>query len=334
MKYIESLRKSLKELLSNDEKIYLLGEDIVEPYGGAFKVTKGLSINFPERLIATPMSEQGFSGMALGMAIAGLKPIVEIMFGDFVTLISDVLINHASVLREILMQPINIVFRTPMGGYRGYGYTHSKSVEDIFIRFPNINVVSPSVICDPGDLLKISINSGYPTLFSEWKLDYPRELFYGNNFIEVLVERNSSNGFPLCISKIRDKLRVDVVIISHGELIYDLLDIQKELFFESDIHAVLVSQPLLSDKNSVDIIKDIITSSKLVVIVQEGYTGGGWGYWLKDYITTNMGYKRTVYVVSAKKHIIGVSPTLENYVLPNVKKIKEKIVETIAGGIS
>jgi pyruvate/2-oxoglutarate/acetoin dehydrogenase E1 component len=81
--YIDYLKDGLRELLQSDLSVHLLGEDIAEPYGGAFKVTKGLSLEFPDRVIQTPMSEQGFTGMAVGMALAGMKPIVEIMFGDF-----------------------------------------------------------------------------------------------------------------------------------------------------------------------------------------------------------------------------------------------------------
>ena len=95
MSYIKQLQNGLVTLLQ-DKDVYLIGEDITEPYGGSFKVSKGLSLEFPNQVIATPMSEQGFTGMGIGMALAGLKVIVEIMFGDFITLCADQMINHAS----------------------------------------------------------------------------------------------------------------------------------------------------------------------------------------------------------------------------------------------
>ena len=93
MRYVESLNKSLHHLMQNDEKVIVLGEDVLDPYGGAFKVTKGLSTSFPNRVLTTPISEAAITGFSTGLAMRGFKPIVEIMFGDFITLIADQIIN-------------------------------------------------------------------------------------------------------------------------------------------------------------------------------------------------------------------------------------------------
>src|SRR5512136_861277 len=118
---LAALNTALKEALTRDERVLLLGEDILDPYGGAFKVTRGLSEAFPERVLATPISEAGFSGVATGMALRGLRPVVEIMFGDFVTLIADQLVNHAAKFHWMYNRQVNVplVIRTPMGGRRG-----------------------------------------------------------------------------------------------------------------------------------------------------------------------------------------------------------------------
>jgi len=89
MKYIDSLKESLDKILKRNNRIILLGEDIGDPYGGAFKVTKGLSSKYPEQIISTPMSESALTGICIGMALNGYKPILEIMFGDFITLCAD-----------------------------------------------------------------------------------------------------------------------------------------------------------------------------------------------------------------------------------------------------
>ena len=96
MLYLDSLNLSLHKILNNDKNVIIIGEDILDPYGGAFKVTKGLSTSFPKQIISTPISEATIVGSAIGMAMRGLKPIVEIMFGDFITLVVDQIINHAS----------------------------------------------------------------------------------------------------------------------------------------------------------------------------------------------------------------------------------------------
>ena len=96
MKFFKSINTALEKMLKNHEEVILYGEDLLDPYGGAFKVTKGLSTKFPDRVLPTPISEAAIIGMAGGMAIGGLRPIVEIMFGDFITLAADQIINHAS----------------------------------------------------------------------------------------------------------------------------------------------------------------------------------------------------------------------------------------------
>src|SRR4030042_540848 len=93
---LESLNSALHRAFAADEHVLLLGEDVLDPYGGAFKVTRGLSTAFPGRVLTTPISEAGIVGLAVGMALRGLRPVVEIMFGDFLTLAADQLINHAA----------------------------------------------------------------------------------------------------------------------------------------------------------------------------------------------------------------------------------------------
>jgi acetoin:2,6-dichlorophenolindophenol oxidoreductase subunit beta len=115
--------------MASDERVVLIGEDLLDPYGGAFKVTRGLSSAFPDRVLSTPISEAGMVGVATGMAMRGLRPVVEIMFGDFVTLVADQIINHATKFSWMYNDQVKVplVIRTPMGGRRGYGPTHSQS---------------------------------------------------------------------------------------------------------------------------------------------------------------------------------------------------------------
>src|SRR5205085_11096442 len=123
---LNSLTHALRSLLQEDPRVMVLGEDLLDPYGGAFKVTKGLSTAFPERVFTTPISESGFVGLAAGMAMRGLRPVVEIMFGDFLMLAADQLLNYISKCRWMYNEQATVpmVIRTPMGGRRGYGPTH------------------------------------------------------------------------------------------------------------------------------------------------------------------------------------------------------------------
>ncbi len=172
---LEALNAALQNALASDERVVIMGEDILDPYGGAFKVTRGLSDSFPDRVITTPISEAGIVGVAAGMALRGLLPVVEIMFGDFITLIADQVINHAAKFRWMYNNQVRvpIVIRTPMGGRRGYGPTHSQTMEKFFIGVPGLRVLAPNTFSDPGDLLSKAIfEDNDPVLFIENKLLY------------------------------------------------------------------------------------------------------------------------------------------------------------------
>jgi len=176
-RYVDSINAALRDLLA-DERTFLLGEDICDPYGGAFKATRGLSTDFPDRVLNMPISEAGFTGIAIGMAMRGLRPIVEIMFSDFLTLIADQLVNGAAKFEYMYNGQVKVplVIRTPSGGRRGYGPTHSQSLETMFFHIPGISIVAPSLWHDPGACLKKAVEAECPTLFIEGKSLYPERL--------------------------------------------------------------------------------------------------------------------------------------------------------------
>jgi len=173
MRYVESLNQALHELMAEEERVFVIGEDILDPYGGAFKVTKGLSSAYPDRVLSTPVSEASITGFATGMALRGLRPILEIMFGDFITLCADQIVNGASKFSWIYNEQVEVplVIRTPMGGRRGYGPTHSQTLEALFLGTPGLTIVAPSHLHSPGGLLRRAVLGGKgPVLFVENKL--------------------------------------------------------------------------------------------------------------------------------------------------------------------
>src|SRR5260370_8433738 len=164
--------------MRSDERILVLGEDNEGPYGGAFKVTKDLSLEFPGRVRNTPISEGAVVGVGNGLALNGFVPVCEIMFGDLLALAADQLINHASKFRYLFNEQVNVplVVRTPMGGRRGYGATHSQSLEKHFLGMTGT--------------LKLAINHRYDpalvfdTLFAS--IDLP-VFFFENNILYLLL---------------------------------------------------------------------------------------------------------------------------------------------------
>lgn len=167
------LRETLAAELRRDPSVFLMGEDI-GVYGGAFGVTRGLIDEFgPQRIRDTPISEQAIAGIAIGAAVAGQRPVIEFMFMDFITLAVDQLVNMAAKLHPIYGLPCPLVIRTPPGGGRGYGATHSQSLERLFAGVPGIKIAAPSNALDASGLLQTAIRDNNPVLFLEHKLLYP-----------------------------------------------------------------------------------------------------------------------------------------------------------------
>ena len=324
--YLDALKKGMESLLSEDSDIFLIGEDIAEPYGGAFKVTKGLSDKFPDRLIQTPMSEQGFTGMAVGMALTGLKPIVEIMFGDFITLTVDQIVNHASKFHWLYKQNLHFVVRTPMGGYRGYGATHSQSLEKLFIGLPHITVLSPSVVENPADLLRQAIYLGEPVIFVENKLDYTKKLFeYSAN--RNLFAIKKYEDFPATELILKDEPEYELTLITYGGMVQKAIDIQIELFMEEEISIRLLAMSKISP---VDFggLYEICKADENLLILEEGHSPFGWSDGIVSQLA-QLGFRGNIKSVGAKISVIGAADSLEKYVLPEDKAIYNSIVEMV-----
>ena len=173
----EAIREALTNEMDRDERVFLMGEDI-GVYGGAFGVTRGMIDRFgSNRIVETPISEAGFVGMAVGAALLDRRPVVEIMFSDFILLAMDQLVNHAAKFHYVYGKDaaVPMVVRTPGGCGRSYGPTHSQAVEGYFVHTPGIKVVAPSTPFDAKGLLLASIRDRNPVIFIENRVLYPQK---------------------------------------------------------------------------------------------------------------------------------------------------------------
>src|SRR5690606_3089060 len=212
------LRAALHAILERDPTAVVLGEDILDPYGGAFKVTQGLSTRFPGRVFTTPICEASIVGASVGMALRGLHPIAEIMFGDFVALAADQIVNHAAKYPAMYNGQVTVplVIRTPMGGGRGYGPTHSQSLERLFFGIPHLKLVAASHAHDAGALLQQAVADPEPVIFVENKLLYPLRLERGSELIEY-DEILDSHGYPVVMLRNYTPGETpDVTVIAYG----------------------------------------------------------------------------------------------------------------------
>lgn len=173
MRYAEALNQALREEMQRDPTVFLFGEDIGR-YGGVFKVSRGLMEEFGEsRVRDTPISEQTLAAMAVTASMTGTRPVLEIMYADFMPLVLDALINQASIY-EYLWQNVTMPFvlRTQGGGGAGAGAQHSKSLDSLVAHIPGVKVVAPVTPADAKGLLKSAIRDAQPVIFLEHKLLY------------------------------------------------------------------------------------------------------------------------------------------------------------------
>jgi pyruvate/2-oxoglutarate/acetoin dehydrogenase E1 component len=178
--YIQAVNEAMKDEMRRDPSVFLIGED-VGYYGGLFRVTRNLQDEFGSfledpkgRVVDTPISEQGFMGMAVGAAMVGMKPIVELMYMDFFLVCADQIFNQAAKMHYMTGGLVNVpmVIRGQQGGGKKYGSQHSQAVESAFAQFPGIKVVAPSTPKDAKGLLISAIRDPNPVVFLEHKMLY------------------------------------------------------------------------------------------------------------------------------------------------------------------
>jgi pyruvate/2-oxoglutarate/acetoin dehydrogenase E1 component len=278
--YARALGGTLRQLLESDPRVVLLGEDILDPYGGAFKVTRGLSTEFPTRVRTTPVSEAAIAGVSGGLALAGFRPIAEVMFGDFLGLCFDQIVNHIAKYEPMYdgAATCPVVIRTPMGGGRGYGPTHSQSLEKHFLGVPHLRVVAGSLWHDTLALFEDFLRGDSPVLHIEHKLLYPLAMTTGGDGPGAkAVAEDGSPDVPPTVS-IRPVPREDcsLTVIAYGyqaELVRRVLD---RLAIEEEIFGELLVPAQLSPVDWAPLERSVAQTGS-VLTVEEGTAGWSWG---------------------------------------------------------
>jgi pyruvate dehydrogenase E1 component beta subunit len=260
----EAINEALHEEMQRDPKIFIMGEDIGVA-GGIFKVTAGLRDKFgAERVIDTPIAEAGIVGLAVGAAMTGLRPIVEIMFNDFTTLASDQIINQAAKLRYMTAGQCKVpmVIRTAMGAGRRAAAQHSQSLHAWYAHIPGLKVVLPSTPEDAKGLLKSAIRDDNPVLFMEDKMMYNQKgvIPEGDYTIPLGVGRVHRNG-------------EDATVICTSSMLYPCLEAANRLA-EEGIQVEVIDPRTISPLDDELLIQSAIKTGH-VLVVDEGYQAFG-----------------------------------------------------------
>ncbi|MGQ9732772.1 MAG: alpha-ketoacid dehydrogenase subunit beta [Candidatus Zipacnadales bacterium] len=319
--YSHAIRQALEEEMRRDERVILLGEDIAE-YGGAFKLTAGIAQTFgKERVRNTPIAENGFIGVAIGAALTGLRPVVEIMFMDFITLAMDQLVNHASKFRYQYGEQaaVPLVVRCPAGAGRCYGPTHSQSLERYFFSTPGLLVVCPSTPYDAKGLLKAAIRCDDPVIFVESKVLYGTRGEVPEQ--EYLV--------PLGKAVMRRAGR-DVTLVAYSRMVGEALRAAQALE-ERGYSAAVIDLRTLAPLD-MELVASSVTDTGRAVVVEEGWLTGGIGAEVVARITEGCFdcLQAPVRRVAAADVPVPCAPALEGAATPNGEDIARAALEVIA----
>jgi 2-oxoisovalerate dehydrogenase E1 component len=309
---IQDLSEAFFKLMEDDKSVFL-GEDIVDPYGGAFKVSKGLSTKYPDRVIGTSISEGLIAGVANGLALNGYKPYAEFMFGDFTALAFDQLLNHAAKFYNMYNKKITcpVVFRTPMGGKRGYGPTHSQSIEKHFIGMDMFEIIALNKYLNPSIVYNYVHKRIHPTLIIENKIDYGKKanIILPSGF-KIFI---SDEKIPNILIKPVGNCNITTTIITYGgtsELAID--NIENLLINYDELIQILILTKI--DPLPEDFILTNVLNNTRVITVEEGSSRGGVGNNIVSLIAQN------------KQNITYKVITSLDITIPSVKSLEEKVL--------
>jgi pyruvate dehydrogenase E1 component beta subunit len=321
----EALRDAIAEEMERDESVFCLGEDIAVPggWGGAFTVTLGLEKQFPDRMINTPIAELGFFGIAIGAALMGMRPIVDVQYGDFLFLASDQIINNAAKIRYMSggKCKVPLVMRAPVGA-TGRGAQHAQSMERYFIGVPGLKVVAPSNAYDAKGILKSAVRDNNPVVIFEHKLLYgskgPRAEAGALDGTSNIPEHDYT--VPLDKAVVRRE-GSDVTIL--GWLLMAHLSIgAAEQLAAHGISAEVIDLRSLSPIDYESIGRSVKKTGR-AVIVEEGPKTGGVSAEIAAGISERFGHTLQAPVVRLASPDVPVpfSPVLENAYRPDVPRI-------------
>jgi len=317
----DALREALREEMKRDKTVFLLGEDIGHYWGGAFGVTKGLAEEFgDERVRDTPISESAIVGVGVGAAITGMRPVAEIMFGDLSALAMDQICNQAAKIRYMFGGQVKVplVIRTPFGAGVNIASHHSQSLEAWFMHTPGLYVAVPSTPYDAKGLLKTAIRGNNPVFFVEHKLLYP---------VKGLIPEEDYT-VPFGVADVKRE-GADVTIFATLYMVHKALAAAERLKKEG-VSAEVVDPRTLSPLDKSTVMKSVKKTGRIVIVTEDSKTAG-----VSAEIAAMVAEEALDYLDAPIKRVaepdtpIPFSPPLEQFVIPDEKRIINAVKETV-----
>lgn len=329
----ESLRDAIAEEMERDETVFCIGEDIAVPggWGGAFTVTLGLENRFPDRMINTPIAELGFFGVAIGAAMMGMRPIVDVQYGDFLFLASDQIINNAAKMRYMSggKCKVPLVVRVPVGA-TGRGSQHAQSMERYFIGVPGLKAVAVSNAYDAKGILKSAVRDDNPVMIFEHKLLYGSKGTRAESGAVDATSEIPDEEFtvPLDRAVVRRE-GSDATILSWLLMAHFSMSAAETLASEN-IQAEIIDVRSLSPIDYGTIGQSVKRTGR-VVIVEEGPKTGGVGAEIAAGLLERFGdyLQAPILRVASPDVPVPFSPVLENAYRPDASRIAEAVRQIV-----
>jgi pyruvate/2-oxoglutarate/acetoin dehydrogenase E1 component len=311
--YLEAIRQGIWEEMERDDSVFLLGEDI-GAYGGAFKVTAGMLEKFgADRVIDTPISESAIVGAAVGAALVGMRPVVEMQFMDFIACGFDQIVNMAAKIHYRWGPAVPMVIRGPSGAGVHGGPYHSQSNEMWFVHTPGLKVAMPSTAYDAKGLIKASIRDDNPVIFYEHKFLYRR-----------IKDEVPEADYVVPLGKARvAREGTDLAVITYGAMVWTAIEAAAELEKEG-ISVEVVDLRTLLPYDEEAVLASVRKCSKVLLLHEDTRTGG-----MAGELAALIGEKAfddldgPIVRVTAPDTPVPFAPPLEDYFLPNARKVAE-----------
>ncbi|MEU3721353.1 transketolase C-terminal domain-containing protein [Streptomyces sp. NPDC031705] len=326
------LNGGLHRLMAEDDAVFVLGEDVLDPYGGAFKITAGLSTAYPSRVFGTPISEAAIVGLANGLALTGEKAIVEIMFGDFMTLAFDQIVNMSSKLVSMYGRtlPVHLVVRCPVGAGRGYGATHSQSPQRHFLGVPDLHLFELSPVHDPAEQLATAIGLGRPSVLFEPKDLYGRHPLVpgAGSGIGVSGPFGRSQWMRLLVGA-GEGAAADVTVFCTGGTLTRSLEAARALAATGVAVQLFVPSRLFPF--DLEPIVGFVAPGSLVSVVDDGPGPAGWASAVAAQLATYLWgtIRRAPVLLSSAASVIPAARALESQVVISAADIETRLAREL-----
>jgi pyruvate/2-oxoglutarate/acetoin dehydrogenase E1 component len=331
---VGDLNQALLDLADADERLYFLGEDIGDPYGGAFKVTRGLSTRHPDRVLSTPISEGAIVGVAGGLALRGNRVIVEVMFGDFIGLCFDSILNFVSKSVTMYGQRLDmpVVVRCPVGGRRGYGPTHSQNLQKHLVGIPNLTLFEMSPFHDNRAVFETMLALREPCVFFEEKSLYTEPPYTGGRVDDLLRYDYLDPQLVWARTFVDGIEHPDCVLIAPGGLTGRALAAMRAALLTHEVVSQLLTPSRLYPLDMASVLP-LVYDAGVVCVAEDGVDGGTWGREIAGLL-----YERAwgrlrapIRLVHPERAVIPAARHLEDAFSVTKQMIHDALVECVRG---